>query len=96
MAYRLLTTGTPNPEPVLYKTGSATLPAGSTSVVVTHDLQSVPTRVEVAPDCNISSVGETTFTITILYPQPSDVLFRWTVSPSTEYNNTGDIDGGTA
>jgi len=94
MALRLLTTGISNPEPQFYKEGTATIPAGSVSVVVPHDLAMLPTRIEVVPDCNITTVTDTSFTISILYPQSADTVFSWTASPSTEFLNTGNLDGG--
>ena len=96
MAYRLLTTGEANPVPQLYKTGSATITAGQTSIVVNHGLSALPTSIDVVPDCNISAVGESTFTISILYPQATDTVFNWLASPSSEYLNTGNLDGGSA
>jgi len=94
MAYRLLTTGSANPVPQLQKSGSATITAGNTSVTVSHGLSMLPEQITIAPDANISAVGENTFTISILYAQATDVIFQWFVTPSMQYVNTGNLDGG--
>jgi len=84
MAYRLLTTGIPNHEPLLFKAGSATITAGNTSVVVNHEMEVLPERIEIVPDGTISNVNDVSFTISILYPQASNVTFNWHASPAAQ------------
>ena len=78
---------------IVLSKGSATITTGNKTVVVTHGAGGTPEHIEVVPDCIISAVGSTTFTISMLYTQPVDVVFKWMITPM--YTSLEVIDGGT-
>jgi hypothetical protein len=62
--------------------GTATIPAGQTSVTVTHGLVSTPTKIIVTPRANIGSVwvssrDSTSFTINCSTAPTTDVVVDW-------------------
>jgi hypothetical protein len=66
------------------KSGTATVVATNTSVVVTHGLTTTPTRVQLTPTTDtggkrywVSAKGATTFTITIDSALGTDITFDW-------------------
>jgi hypothetical protein len=67
--------------------GTATINAGSHSVVVTHNLGIIPTNVQVTPSSAIQSgfwvseITNKTFTINIASLEDHEVNFYWTVDP---------------
>ena len=64
------------------QTGTATIPAGQTSVTVTHSLRATPTKVLVTPTANVGAVWvenitSTSFTIRCSTAPPADTTVYW-------------------
>jgi len=71
--------------------GTAVISTGETSEVVTHGYGAIPIIFEVLPDCTISDVNATTFTISGASAFATDTTFSWVIYGAEDTT----INGGT-
>lgn len=72
----------------LGNSGTGTVANGTTSIAITHELSSTPTRVQITPTTTLGSASEiyvsakaaTTFTVTVDTDPGADVTFDWRAS----------------